>query len=220
MRSITSFVYSLVIVLYLSEMSHAASLTKWISPTVQKACSTLSVAVGICISNTQVIEAAEFGELMPYTSPDNHFSIKHPSDLHESPKLVKTHEKEVFFKSGSIKGFNAGVSVDRVKVSSLKEFASPESLANIVVSVEKAKEGVFDVNILHATETTPICDDLPSYEIEYIVESSRGKNHFLVKTTIVDKNLYVLTVQGPDDKYVSDLSDTAIQIVSSLKITR
>lgn len=46
-----------------------------------------------------------------YTSDDKSITFKHTDDLVFSPKPLKTHDKEILFKSETIKGFNAGVSV-------------------------------------------------------------------------------------------------------------
>eukprot|EP01041_Mallomonas_annulata_P007901 gene7901-16174_t len=154
-----------------------------------------------------------------YLSSDNSFSLQHPADLYESPKLLKTHDIEVFFKSESTKGFNAGVTVDQVKIGSLKDFGTPTTLAGKVQTVEKGKEGVTDVNMIRAEESMPVCEGLPAYELEYVVDSSRGLNHYLVKTTIVDKNLYVFTVQSPEAIYPS-LATAGVDMINSLHVQR
>lgn len=46
-----------------------------------------------------------------YTSDDKSITFKHTDDLLFSPKPLKTHDKEILFKSETIKGFNAGVTV-------------------------------------------------------------------------------------------------------------
>lgn len=46
-----------------------------------------------------------------YTSDDKSITFKYSEDLVFSPKPLKTHDKEILFKSETIKGFNAGVSV-------------------------------------------------------------------------------------------------------------
>lgn len=46
-----------------------------------------------------------------YLSDDKSITFQHTTDLQFSPKPLKTHDKEILFKSESIKGFNAGVTV-------------------------------------------------------------------------------------------------------------
>lgn len=48
---------------------------------------------------------------LSYTSEDKSIVFKHTEDLQFSPKPLKTHDKEILFKSELIKGFNAGVTV-------------------------------------------------------------------------------------------------------------
>lgn len=48
---------------------------------------------------------------LTYVSDDKSITFQHTSDLQFSPKPLKTHDKEILFKSETIKGFNAGVTV-------------------------------------------------------------------------------------------------------------
>lgn len=58
---------------------------------------------------------------------------------------------------------------------------------------------------------------LPAYEIEYKVDSTRGQNHYLIKTSVVNKKLYVFTVQCKEDSYVT-LKNTAQSILDSFRV--
>lgn len=46
-----------------------------------------------------------------YSSDSPRFSFKYSSDLRLSPKLLKTHNMEVFLQSQEYKGFNVGITV-------------------------------------------------------------------------------------------------------------
>ena len=46
-----------------------------------------------------------------YSLPAAQVTFQYPDSMKDSPKLIKTHNKEVFLKSSSIKGFNAGLTV-------------------------------------------------------------------------------------------------------------
>ena len=48
---------------------------------------------------------------LTYLSDDKSITFQHTTDLQFSPKPLKTHDKEILFKSELIKGFNAGVTV-------------------------------------------------------------------------------------------------------------
>jgi hypothetical protein len=49
-----------------------------------------------------------------YTSEDKSIVFKHSEDLQFSPKPLKTHDKEILFKSETIKGYTAGVTVSAI----------------------------------------------------------------------------------------------------------
>ena len=49
-----------------------------------------------------------------YISDHPKFSFKYTSDLKLSPKLLKTHNTEVFLKSEEYKGFNVGITVSNI----------------------------------------------------------------------------------------------------------
>jgi hypothetical protein len=126
--------------------------------------------------------------------------------------------------------------MDKVKISSIKElFKEPSDLANKLKEVEQSKEGVYEVNIIQTVESlVPVAVDInndnqklekeriienkPAYIIEYKVDSSRGQNHYLVKSTIVNKRLYVATVQSKEISYPL-ISDEANAMINSLTIT-
>jgi len=99
----------------------------------------------------------------------------------------------------------------------LKDFGTPDSLAFRVEAVEKSKEGVTEVSIIRAEDAMPASQGFPAYLVEYIVDSTRGKNHYLVKTTIVNKKLFVFTIQAPDSEYNS-LSTESQEMLNSLFI--
>ena len=154
----------------------------------------------------------------------NSFQITYPDSFVISPKPLKTHEIEFLSKSEDIKGYNFGVTVDRVKVDTIKDiFKEPLLLANKVTQVEKSKEGVFDVTILNTKEDTvklasPDSTPPVSYIVEYKIDSSRGQNHYLVKSTIINKKLYVATVQTKDADWKDEIPGTAAKLIDSLVI--
>ena len=69
--------------------------------------------------------------------------------------------------------------------------------------------------ILKATEA--VIGSSPSYNIDYVVESTRGKNHYSVKAAIKDKKLFVFTVQAKDADFPS-LEEKISTIMESLVI--
>eukprot|EP01036_Dinobryon_divergens_P033093 gene33093-42807_t len=170
--------------------------------------------------------------LIPYNPTDVTEAFLPPtpvdSDFDKSPKLLQTHEFEVFFKSSKVKGLSVGVTVDPVRINNIREFASADGLAEKVLEVERAKDGVFEVEKIAASEALiPISTEdgvdkksevlLPVYDIEYKVDSSRGKNYYDIRTTVFDKKLYILTCQSKLET-VSDIKDRTKDIISSFSI--
>lgn len=176
------------------------------------------VLAALSFGNSLIIPPA-FGSTFASTDSSGiTFNYNEDLGLEVSPKLVKTHLTEVFLKSSKIKGLSVGVTVDPVKISSVREFATPQGLAERVVSVEKSKEGVFEANVISASESqTPVTQSVPAYVIEYNIDSSRGQNHYLVKTTVINSRLYVFTAQAKEDSFPS-LAKSLAEVVESFRV--
>ena len=134
---------------------------------------------------------------------------------------VKTHEYEVFLKSEYVKGFNAGVTVDKVKIKDIREFSSPVDLAARVIDVEKKKDADWYIieprrtKVLDAVqqESSPI-----SYILNYQVDSSRGFKRYIVKTAVNNKMLYVFTVQCNEESF-DEVKPLAMELIDSFSFT-
>lgn len=111
------------------------------------------------------------------------------------------------------------IQVDRVKINDIRDFATAKGLAQKVVDVEMTKDGVLESLALKWGESKAAisASNLPAYEIEYKVDSTRGQNHYLIKTSVVNKKLYVFTVQCKEDSY-AELADTAHSIIDSFHV--
>ena len=87
-----------------------------------------------------------------------------------------------------------------------------------VVAVEKAKEGVFDAELLSSSVARSLMNEkFPAYELEYKVESQRGNNHFVVKSSVIDRKLYVFTVQCREEDF-SELSEEMHTVLDSVSV--
>lgn len=142
-----------------------------------------------------------------------HYSVKLPSSWSEpSNKPLKTHLDEVNFANNA--GSNIGITVDPVRISSLKQFGTPAEVAARVVTAEVNRDGVFEVTL----ETDPM--ELPdgSYVLQYLSQGKRGNKRNLVKIFIADQKLYVLTAQVKQDAYDQDTEKTIQAIVESFSI--
>ena len=144
--------------------------------------------------------------------------LSYPDDWVPAPKPVKTHLSESILQS-PIKGVSLGVTVDPVKIASLRQFGSAEQVATRVLDTELTRDGVKDVLLrkVSAEEGEP-----PYYLIEYLVESSRGRKVYVCKYCIYQQRLYVLQAQAKQDTFdaANDASvrDTLAAAVSSFRV--
>jgi hypothetical protein len=81
--------------------------------------------------------------------------------------------------------------VDPVRIDNVAQAGSPSDVGGRIVALEGKKEGVSKVELLASSE------DGNYYGFDYAVESTRGKNRFLARATVVAKKLVVFTVQVP-----------------------
>ncbi|KAG7336984.1 photosystem II oxygen evolving complex protein PsbP [Nitzschia inconspicua] len=160
------------------------------------------------ILGSQIAHAEDTGSSLLYTrqqatkpSPVS-YRIDLPSSMKESSKPVKTHLDEVNFSSESLKGYQYGVTVDPVRISSIQEFGTPEEVAARVVTAEVNRDGVFEVTLLE--DPYKVSDDgkESAYILEYLSDGKRGKKVILNKIFVSSsKLLYVLTAQCKQDDY-------------------
>merc|ERR1712129_108334 len=102
-----------------------------------------------------------------------------------------------FFKEDE-RGYKYGITVDPVRISNLREFGSPEEVAQRVIQAESVRDGVTDVQLFQSPKEDVYSN---SYEISFISQGSRGNNH-VVNRIYVDRNmLYVITAQIKVSKF-------------------
>lgn len=82
-----------------------------------------------------------------------------------------------------------------MRIDSVTQAGSPSEVGSRIVALEGKKEGVGKVELLDSAA------DGPYYAFDYAVESTRGKNRYLARATVVDRKLVVFTVQVPIDGY-------------------
>ena len=134
------------------------------------------------------------------------YSLAYPDDWVPAPKPVKTHLSEELLQS-PIKGVSLGVTVDPVKINSLRQFGTAEQVAGRVLDTELTRDGVKDV-LLRKVRAED-AEDPVYYIIEYQVESSRGRKVYLCKYCIYQNRLYVLQAQAKQDSF--DAADAAVR---------
>lgn len=154
---------------------------------------------------------ASTDEVFVKTTADFSYAISPPPSFDVTNKPLKTHLEEVNFVSSSTKGYQFGVTVDPVRINSLKEFGTPEEVAARVVVAEVNRDGVFDVTLVNDPVETN-----GSYLLNYLSQGKRGDKHFVCKIEVLKNKLYVLTAQAKEENY-ADVKDELMATVNSFR---
>lgn len=136
------------------------------------------------------------------------YSFLPPSGFKSNNKPLKTHLDEINFSLEGIRGYQYGITVDPVRIESLKQFGTPDQVATRVVDAEAARDGVTDVELVGTPTEDP---NTGLYLIDYISTGSRGIKHFVTRIAVKKGYLYVLTAQVKQDnfkEYEKELLDT------------
>lgn len=129
---------------------------------------------------------------------DYGYSFLPPPEFKPSNKPLKTHLDEINFSVEGVRGYQYGVTVDPVRIDSLKQFGTPEQVAARVVGTEIKRDGVTDVTLYGDAFEDP---ENGMYAINYISAGSRGIKHFVTRIAIKQNKLYVLTAQVKETEY-------------------
>lgn len=121
-----------------------------------------------------------------------------PEGFAPGKKPVQTHLDEVNFNLEGVPKYSYGVTVDPVRINSLKEFGKPEEVAARVVTAEVNRDGIFEVTLAK----DPVEDgETGAYAIDYVSDGKRGKKHFVTRIFVKDQKLYVMTAQCKEEEY-------------------
>uniref|UniRef100_A0A0F7GXN1 PsbP domain-OEC23 like protein n=1 Tax=Goodyera fumata TaxID=1390594 RepID=A0A0F7GXN1_9ASPA len=135
------------------------------------------------------LSAASPPTLERYTDEINGFTLLKPSTWAKTEKAGA----EVLFEEG--KGSNnIGVVVSPVRLSSLKDFGTPEFAAEKLIQAERRKESTKSAELVAVTERLGNGGQ-PVYEFEYTVDSTRGGSKRIFSAAFVaSKKLYLLNI--------------------------
>ena len=140
------------------------------------------------------------------------YKVVLPASPSPTNKPLQTHLDEVNLpitskipegRDSPLKSYTYGVTVDPIRIQSLRQFGTPNEVAAKIVMAELRRDGVLDVTM----GRDPTEDSATGgYDVEYISDGTRGKKHFVTRTIVDDGKLYVLTAQCKEEdwKYVSD----------------
>ncbi|KAL3796570.1 hypothetical protein HJC23_009701 [Cyclotella cryptica] len=119
------------------------------------------------------------------------------------------------FSPPDARGYALGITVDPVRIKSIREFGTPEEVAARVVTAEVNRDGVFQVTL--AKDPVEDADAGGCYDIEYMSEGKRGIKRFVTRIYIKDGFLYVLTAQSKEDEYDTSREKEVAACVKSFK---
>lgn len=117
--------------------------------------------------------------------------IPPPSVIKTANKPVQTHLDEINLPT-EVKGYTYGITVDPIRIKSLRDFGTPNEVAAKIVMAELRRDGVLDVTLARDAREDV---DRGAYDVEYISDGKRGEKHFATRTIVQDGKLYVLTIQ-------------------------
>uniref|UniRef100_A0A0E0KQV3 PsbP C-terminal domain-containing protein n=1 Tax=Oryza punctata TaxID=4537 RepID=A0A0E0KQV3_ORYPU len=135
-------------------------------------------------------------ELERYTDRDEGFTLLKPVSW---PQVEKAGATALFQQEG--KGSNnIGVVVNPVRLSTLTEFGTPQFVAERLIQAEKKKESTKSAEVISAGERSGH-DGLTVYEIEYLLDSTRGGMKRIFSAAFVaSRKLYLLNITHSDSQ--------------------
>lgn len=133
-----------------------------------------------------------------------------PQTFTPTNKPLQTHLDEINLQSSSTKGYQYSITVDPIRLKSLRDFGTPEEVGAKIVMAELRRDGILDVRM----GRDPIeAGNQGAYDVEYISDGKRGKKHFVTRTVVMDGKLVVLTVQVKEEDWGSSTGVADIQQV-------
>ncbi|GLJ21218.1 hypothetical protein SUGI_0388860 [Cryptomeria japonica] len=171
----------------------------------------------VSISLPQLAKGEEIKlDLERYNDKIEGFTLLIPSDWKKVDKAGAT----VLFEDPVVKSNNIGVVVNPIRISSLKEFGTPQVVAEKLLQAEKKKPSTNDARLIKVDQR-PIHGDIPLYELEYALDSSRGIKRVLSAVTIASKKLYLLNIAYSDSPEKPLLPNTRMlleQVLNSFDV--
>lgn len=144
------------------------------------------------------------------------FSLLKPSNWNKVDKAGAT----VLFEDPDVRTNNIGVVVNPVRISSLKDFGTPQDVADKLLQAERKKPSTNDVQLIRIEERA-IHGDIPLYELEYSLDSSRGIKRVLSAVTVASKKLYLLSISysdSPDKPLLPNAQMRLEQVLDSFDV--
>ncbi|XP_057500733.1 psbP domain-containing protein 2, chloroplastic [Actinidia eriantha] len=172
------------------------SPTKYPTSCLRKRLLNLSIVAVILSSPISSISKvmAENLELQRYTDSKEGFTLLTPPSWIKVDKAGAT----VLFEEPNKAANSVGVVVSPVRLTKLEEFGSPQFVADKLIQAEKRKESTKEAEVIAVSERSGN-GGLQVYEIEYIVDSTRGGMKRIFSAVFVaSKKLYILNIAHSD----------------------
>ncbi len=134
------------------------------------------------------------------------YTIELPMEPTPTNKPLQTHLDEVNLPM-NIKGYTYGITVDPIRITSLRDFGTPNEVAAKIVMAELRRDGVLDIKM----GRDPVEDEeTGGYDVEYVSSGTRGVKHFVTRTIVKNNKLYVLTAQVKQDDWNSAVDENEV----------
>ena len=164
----------------------------------RNAISNLSLMTAASLIGLGAPEFASAAEPFVRQGKEYGYTFAPPPGFAPGKKPVQTHLDEVNFNLEGVAKYTYGVTVDPVRINSLKEFGTPEEVAARVVTAEVNRDGIFEVTLAK----DPVEDgETGAYAIDYVSDGKRGTKHFVTRIFVKDQKLYVMTAQVKEEEY-------------------
>ncbi|CAK9196089.1 unnamed protein product [Sphagnum troendelagicum] len=131
--------------------------------------------------------------LEPYNDEKEGFKLLRPVQWNKVEKAGAT----LLFEDPATRGNTIGVVVNPVRIASLKDFGSLDEVADKLIAAERRKPSTNDAQLVRVQERQAH-GDTPLYELEYTLDSSRGKKRILSAVTVASRKLYILNIAYVD----------------------
>ena len=172
-------------------------------------CRVSGVALGTVFSYVPAFaDPVKEGTTFQRLTEDFCYEFQPPPDfIGPGQKPLKTHMDEVNFQSSKTLGFQIGITVDPVRISSLTDFGSPEQVAAKVVLAEVNRDGVLEVKLLEDPISGEIQNDNGTsalfYQLSYLSSGKRGNKRYVAKFFVQNQKLLALTAQCNEEDYAT-----------------
>lgn len=152
--------------------------------------SLLAAAVAVPLINparTLAEPATPSDDLVAFTNSKQGYRIDRPASWEQTSKAGA----DVLFTDPAKKSTTVGVTVSPIRIAGLEQFGDVETVRTKLVNTEKAKESTKDVTLIQESSRKGKSGTL-IYDIEYELDSTRGRKRILSTVGIAQKKLFIV----------------------------